>query len=323
MQARSRAAVFLRLNRPFTITSSAEAFILPMTIARKQQLPRKEPLPRREQLSLDGSLSTHKGFSLISNEKLLELYSTMLKCRMLENKIRALPALKAISPNGNSIAAIAAAVIDLRPEDTLAPSGSLLPCFVKGLPIAGILAAAAGQRASYASANTISPKFRTEIQLKRALDSVANRNKGKSKRIAVLFCSESPAGAGKIEHALLVAKRKKLPLVFVCHESGPATGPGLHGLPTVNVDENDAVAIYRVATEAISHARRGSGPTLIECKPWPLAGGKRSGKHRTTDPIRSMESYLAKKGIDAGTFKKRVAAAFKRELDEALRPASR
>ena len=38
----------------------------------------------------DGSLSTHNGFSLISNEKLLEIYSTMLKCRMLEERIHAL-----------------------------------------------------------------------------------------------------------------------------------------------------------------------------------------------------------------------------------------
>jgi len=39
---------------------------------------------RKTQKTTDGSLSTHNGFSLISNEKLLEIYSMMLKCRMLE-----------------------------------------------------------------------------------------------------------------------------------------------------------------------------------------------------------------------------------------------
>ena len=96
--------------------------------------------------------------------------------------------------------------------------------------------------------------------------------------------------------ALARACAQRLPILFVSQSDTPVWAgepqrtvqdreAGLKaqagGLPEIAVDGNDVVAVYRVATEAIAHARRGNGPTLIECqaersrgpRPYPQDGG--------------------------------------------------
>ncbi|MGH9600436.1 MAG: thiamine pyrophosphate-dependent enzyme, partial [Terracidiphilus sp.] len=92
-------------------------------------------------------------------------------------------------------------------------------------------------------------------------------------------------------------------------------------LPAIVVDAHDAVALYRVAQEAIAHARRGGGPTMIACTPFRAAGA--SVNKRTGDPIAKMERYLAGKGLPASRLKAAVTAGFSRELDAAVEAAGR
>jgi TPP-dependent pyruvate/acetoin dehydrogenase alpha subunit len=80
------------------------------------------------------------GKSMISNEKLRQLYATMLKCRTLEERARVL--FKQSKFTGNYYAAVgqeAAAVgtaIDLRVEDTIGPSHrDFITGFIKGAPL--------------------------------------------------------------------------------------------------------------------------------------------------------------------------------------------
>jgi TPP-dependent pyruvate/acetoin dehydrogenase alpha subunit len=58
----------------------------------------------------------------------------------------------------------------------------------------------------------------------------------------------------------------------------------------MTVDACDVVAVYRVASESIAHARQGFGPTLIECRQW-------DGPDATRSPIMNMEKYLDRKGL--------------------------
>jgi pyruvate dehydrogenase E1 component alpha subunit len=83
--------------------------------------------------------------------------------------------------------------------------------------------------------------------------------------------------------------------------------------PAIAVDGSDAVAVYRVAHEAIAHARMGHGPTLIEC----LTDGS-----NPADPILNMEKYLIRKGLFTEELKTEVIGGFSRELDAALEAAS-
>jgi pyruvate dehydrogenase E1 component alpha subunit len=118
-----------------------------------------------------------------------------------------------------------------------------------------------------------------------------------------------------------LAGRLNLPILLVCH-SGLASVEICQmaqdcGFPGVTVDGDDAVAVYRVATEAMAHARRGSGPTLIECKPWVLSGEPSTRRRAAGNPIPRMEEYLNRKGLFDRKLKSEVALSFRRKLDAA------
>jgi TPP-dependent pyruvate/acetoin dehydrogenase alpha subunit len=74
------------------------------------------------------------------------------------------------------------------------------------------------------------------------------------------------------------------------------------------------VAVYRVSTEAITHARKGNGPTLIECI---------FEASEARDPLLQRETYLTRKGLFSEEGKRQVAATFKRKLDEAVKAVAR
>ena len=132
----------------------------------------------------------HNGFSLISNDKLLQIYITMLKCRMLQDRIRTLAkqngSIGAYATTGQE--ALAAGVaLDLLPSDTLAPSpGGIIPCFVKGLPLAHISCCAFSEkrpaRPRYAPLNLVPPSFSLRVQLERALDAARVNKTARTKR---------------------------------------------------------------------------------------------------------------------------------------------
>ena len=60
---------------------------------------------------------------------------------------------------------------------------------------------------------------------------------------------------------------KRLPVLFVHQTSdlSETSRAQVCGVPIIPVDGGDVVAVYRVATESITHARKGNGPTLIDC----------------------------------------------------------
>jgi TPP-dependent pyruvate/acetoin dehydrogenase alpha subunit len=73
------------------------------------------------------------------------------------------------------------------------------------------------------------------------------------------------------------------------------------------VEGNDAVAVYRVACEAVAHARKGDGPTLIVCQRW-----------QEGDPLQNMENYLDRKGLFSEKFRRQVESGFLAKLDAAI-----
>lgn len=100
-------------------------------------------------------------------------------------------------------------------------------------------------------------------------------------RVAVSFFGDGAANEGAFHEALNLAGLWRLPVVFICennlygegtpqHKQAPIADLALraesYAFRGVIVDGNDAPAVYRAASEALSQARQGLGPTLIECK---------------------------------------------------------
>lgn len=258
--------------------------------------------------SKEKTSGTQNGFSLISNEKLLALYSTMLKCRMIQGRIRILFRQNNFTGNhspavGREAAAVGVA-IDLAPEDTVAPPpGDLIPCFINGLLLEELFGGLS---------HPIAPSPGIAARLKIAVDAAMANKLNKNNKISVAFSTGEPASLGPWHQALSFAGLHGLPMIFVSWMKSIPLKTKACGFPAITVDGNDAVAVYRVASEAIAHARKGNGPTLIECQRW-----------KAGDPILTMEKYLIRKGLFTKDYKAEVAAAFNEELDAAIELAEK
>ncbi len=97
--------------------------------------------------------------------------------------------------------------------------------------------------------------------------------------IAVSFFGEGASNQGAFHESLNLAAVWKLPVVFICEDNSYAISvpkslstaiarnsdrAQSYGIPGISVNENDVIAVYEAAGEAVSRARRGDGPSLIE-----------------------------------------------------------
>jgi pyruvate dehydrogenase E1 component alpha subunit len=273
-----------------------------------------------------------QGFSLISNEKLLALYAAMLQCRLLDERIRRLSTKKGLTAFRDREAIAAGIVPDLLSEDSICASpGDLAPRFLKGVSLTAIVSAvlASNRRGVHARVDALAagddqvnvlPSLHIfSARLEATIRAARLGPTGKRKKIAVLFLSTEESADALWEPSLRSAAAARLPLLFVCQADARATDLAQQarrcGLPGIAVDREDVVAIYRVASEAIAHARRGNGPTLIECMRWRVQGAHR--RPGAGNAVRTMENYLAGKGLFSPRFKAEVVSEFSRELEKA------
>ncbi|MBI3647606.1 MAG: thiamine pyrophosphate-dependent dehydrogenase E1 component subunit alpha [Actinobacteria bacterium] len=167
---------------------------------------------------------------------------------------------------------------------------------------------------------------------------------------AVVACwfGEGATSEGDWHEGLNFAGIHKLPVVFVCENNHYAISvpqskqmavenvadraPG-YGFPGVVVDGNDVLACYGAMKEAHERARRGEGPTLIECKTYryfphtsddddkSYRSREEVEEARTHDPIAGFERYLADRGILDLPGAASVRAEVKEQIDGAITAA--
>jgi TPP-dependent pyruvate/acetoin dehydrogenase alpha subunit len=212
-----------------------------------------------------------EGFSLIPDHKLLALYAAMVKSRAIAEHARARLPRQRVPRSVASIlgheAAVAGATIDLQARDTLVPT--LWPSD-----------ALTAINSTAATAPNLAAAIRAALARK------------DNQRITLLFSIAKASAQPAWHKALNIAAENRLPILFLSlnHASSPAASqaPSLKPevLPVITVDGNDVVAVYRVATESMTYARKGRGPTLIDCS-LSIPG----------DPLKNMEQYLALKGL--------------------------
>lgn len=133
----------------------------------------------------------------------------------------------------------------------------------------------------------------------------------KTDQIVACFFGEGASNQGTFHESLNMASIWKLPVVFVCENNLYAMGTCqsrvmaienvayrsvAYGIPGVSVDGNDVLAVYEAARNAIDRARKGEGPTLIECKTYRQKGHSRvdSAKYR---PKEEVEAWLKRDPI--------------------------
>lgn len=98
--------------------------------------------------------------------------------------------------------------------------------------------------------------------------------------ISAIFFGDGAVEEGVFSETLNFAALKKLPVLYVCENNLYSSHMPLttrqprgeiwrhaepYGIPGVRLDGNDVIAVYEAANAAVSRARAGEGPTLLEC----------------------------------------------------------
>jgi pyruvate dehydrogenase E1 component alpha subunit len=259
-------------------------------------MPSSKQSPRKPDTS---AALPHNGFSLISNQKLLALYTSMLRCRLIEQHSRQLlkhnqPSSFYASTLGREASAVGVA-IDLRTSDRIA---RIAPAHL------GLW--------HHSALTSIRPTVPIIDQIDQALRFARRSQQKKSSALVVAFSMEPFTSSDEWQHALQSASDQKLPILFVApapkptranSRTTPAKPQPTHTFPTFHVDGKDVVAVYRVASESIFHARKGHGATLIQCAQTP-----------GSDPLRTMENYLRAKSLYTPALKRNLTATLRAEL---------
>lgn len=136
------------------------------------------------------------------------------------------------------------------------------------------------------------------------------RNEGK---VVLTFFGDGAANQGMLHESMNLAAIWKLPIIFVLENnkygwSTPvdyATGikdlslrAQGYGMKGFTIDGNDVIEVYRTIKEAVNLARKGGGPTLIECKTYRWGGQMTmdADKYRSTE---EKEEWKKKCPIEA------------------------
>lgn len=161
--------------------------------------------------------------------------------------------------------------------------------------------------------------------------------------VALVCGGEASTSGGDWHEALNFASIHDLPVVFFVENNvyaistpvklqvagsiaGRAEG---YGMPGVEVDGNDVLAVYEASREAVERARRGEGPTLIEAKTYRMTAHSSDDddrryrereeieEWRLKDPIVRFERYLMENGILDEEQRDEISSRIKSEIAEA------
>jgi TPP-dependent pyruvate/acetoin dehydrogenase alpha subunit len=233
---------------------------------------------------------------ILNAARLQQLYSIMLECRRMEGRQR----------HKSPLALLVGCAMNLQPEDFLAPGP--YPLLGEFLRKASLPKSKQAARPARRRTGTSEPEDLSALHLIHAPDSDIELSLGlgvavaskmqKNKAVTLAF---SPASTVSNE-SLQLAAAQKLPIVYVVENSAALNGRGTktvsQGVPSISVDGNDVVAVYRVSQESIRHARDGYGPAVIEARTLD------AGRH---DPLGFMENYLKQKNLWPDAWKKHAS----------------
>jgi len=161
--------------------------------------------------------------------------------------------------------------------------------------------------------------------------------------VAVSFIGEGAVNQGAFHESLNLAAVWNLPVIFVVEDNAWGISvskkdstavarndvrAAAYDMPGYYIENNDPIAIYDIAGEAIARARAGGGPSLIEIETFRLAGHfmgdaeayRPEGEKESLgsrDPIPSFRALLQSEGVTSTQLDELEASA-ESEVAEAI-----
>jgi 2-oxoisovalerate dehydrogenase E1 component len=294
----------------------------------------------------------------LTSEQLRSMYRTILLPRLIEEKMLILLRQGKLSKwfSGIGQEAIAAGVVRaLHDDDYILPMHRNLGVFTgRGVDLLTLFRQLLGRAGGFTRGRDRTFHFGTlehhivgMISHLGAMMPVADglalaaQLKG-TKQVVATFIGEGSTSEGDFHEAANLAAVWKLPVIIVIENnqwglSTPASeqyacqdladrAPG-YGMPGAIVDGNDYLAVYDAVRAAADRARRGDGPTLLECKTFRMRGHEEASgttyvpaalfeEWGEKDPIVRFEASLTSHGALTAEEVKTQRAGMKRDIDE-------
>ena len=167
-----------------------------------------------------------------------------------------------------------------------------------------------------------------------------------TQQVAVSFFGDGATNQGVFHETLNLAAVWDLPVVFVCENNRFGMGTPQHehqrvediavrapayDMPGVTVDGNDVLKVYDAAQKAVTRAREGGGPTLLNCDTYRFRGHhigdpgtsyrdreEVQEQERKRDPIRRLAAVLTEKEGVTEAQLSAIEAELAKDLEDAL-----
>jgi TPP-dependent pyruvate/acetoin dehydrogenase alpha subunit len=166
-------------------------------------------------------------------------------------------------------------------------------------------------------------------------------------RVSAIFFGDGAVEEGVFAETLNFAALKKLPVIYVCENNLYSSHMPIasrqpvgeiwryaepYGIPGIRLDGNDVLAVYDAATDAVKRARRGDGPTLLECMTyrwrghvgpaWDLDKGLRTQAEvdawMNRCPIKRLGGNLEANSDMSAAEREHIDAEVEAEVDDAI-----
>ena len=151
-----------------------------------------------------------------------------------------------------------------------------------------------------------------------------HNRKNATDKVAMIFFGDGATSEGDFHEAMNFASVLKAPAVFVCQNNGWAISVPVskqsasetfaqkalaYGMPTIQVDGNDILAVYRACRDMVLLAREGKGPGFVEALTYRLADHTTADdasryrppqeleQARRRDPMVRLRKYLESQGL--------------------------
>lgn len=298
----------------------------------------------------------------LPRESLLEMYRKMLEIRFFEERVFELYGQNLVPGTihlytGEEAVAVGACSALSKDDYITSTHRGHGHCIAKGADLRRTMAEILGKKTGYCkgkggsmhiadfSIGMLGATAVVGAGLPIAVGAALSARLRRTDQVVICFFGEGASNQGTFHESINMASAWKLPVIFVCENNLYAMGTrqsrimniediadraASYGIPGVSLDGNDVLAVYEAACIATERARRGEGPTLIECKTYRQKGHSRvdSAKYRPReeveewlrrDPIRRFRDKLIQAGISTEAELQEIEKRVSNEIEDAVK----
>ncbi|WP_066059897.1 pyruvate dehydrogenase (acetyl-transferring) E1 component subunit alpha [Robertmurraya korlensis] len=307
-------------------------------------------------LNEEGEVVNEAAMPDLTDEQLQELMSRMVYTRILDQRSISLNRqgrLGFYAPTAGQEASQLASQYALEKEDFILPGYRDVPQMIwHGLPLYQAFLFSRGHfhgNQIPEGVNVISPQIIIGAQIIQAAGVALGMKKRGAKSVAITYTGDGGASQGDFYEGINFAGAFKAPAIFVVQNNRFAISTPVEkqsaaktiaqkavaaGIPGIQVDGMDPLAVYSAVKQARERAINGEGPTLIETLtyrygPHTMAGDDPT-RYRTSDldnewekkdPLVRFRKFLEKKGIWNEEKENEVIEKAKEDIKEAIKKA--